>query len=54
MTTVSTALALLVGFCEECVYRGLVPLLLAAKTGLPLAAIVGISAVFCGVRQPRS
>ncbi|CAN0016402.1 unnamed protein product, partial [Scytosiphon promiscuus] len=51
VAAVSASLALLVGFCEECVYRGLVPLLLAAKTGLPLAAIVGISAIFCGARH---
>ncbi len=50
VTAVSIPLALLIGFSEECVYRGFFPLLLAAKTGLPLSAIVGISASFCGVR----
>lgn len=50
MTALSIPLALLIGFSEECVYRGFFPLLLAAKTGLPLSAIVGISATFCGVR----
>lgn len=51
VTVVSIPLAVLVGFCEECVYRGFFPLLLAAKTRLPLVAIVGLSAVFCGVRR---
>eukprot|EP00752_Nemacystus_decipiens_P001534 g1504.t1 len=51
VTAVSVPLAVLVGFCEECVYRGLFPLLLASKTRLPLAAIVGLSAVFCGARH---
>lgn len=51
VAAVSVPLAMLVALCEECVYRGLVPLLLVAKTGLPVAAVVGISAVFCGVRR---
>lgn len=51
VAVVSVPLAMLVALCEECVYRGLVPLLLVAKTGLPVAAVVGISAVFCGVRR---
>lgn len=48
---VSVPLAALVGFCEECVYRGFFPLLLASKIRLPLAAVVALSAVFCGVRS---
>lgn len=51
VTAVSIPLALLVSFCEECVYRGFFPLLLASKTRLPLTAIVALSAVFCGVRS---
>ncbi|CAM9203840.1 unnamed protein product [Ectocarpus sp. 13 AM-2016] len=51
VAVVSVPLAMLVALCEECVYRGLVPLLLVAKTGLPVAAVVGISAVFCGARH---
>eukprot|EP00903_Cladosiphon_okamuranus_P013588 g12655.t1 len=51
VTAVSIPLAVLVGFCEECVYRGFFPLLLASKTRLPLAATVGLSAVFCGARH---
>ncbi|CAM9821572.1 unnamed protein product [Ectocarpus sp. 12 AP-2014] len=51
VAVVSVPLAMLVALCEECVYRGLVPLLLVAKTGLPVAVVVGISAVFCGVRH---
>ncbi|CAM9450891.1 unnamed protein product [Ectocarpus sp. 12 AP-2014] len=51
VAVVSVPLAMLVALCEECVYRGLVPLLLVAKTGLPVAAVVAISAVFCGARH---
>lgn len=54
VTAVSIPLAVLVGFCEECVYRGFFPLFLAARTRLPLAAIVGLSAVFCGVSSLSS
>lgn len=49
VTAVSIPLAVLVGISEECGFRGFLPLLLAAKTGLPMAAIVIISGVFCGV-----
>lgn len=51
MAAVSIPLAVLIGFCEECVYRGFLPLILSAKAGLPLTATVGVSAVCCGVRR---
>lgn len=53
VSAVSIPLAVLIGFSEECVYRGFLPLILAAKTRLPLIAIVGIPAVCCGVRRSR-
>lgn len=49
VTAVSIPLAVLVGVSEECSFRGFLPLLLAAKTSLPMAAIVVVSGVFCGV-----
>lgn len=51
VTAVSIPLAVLVGISEECGFRGFLPLLLAAKTGLPTAAIVVVSGLFCGVRE---
>lgn len=50
VTAISIPLAVLVGISEECGFRGFLPLLLAAKTGLPMVAIVVVSGVFCGVR----
>ncbi|CAM9208962.1 unnamed protein product, partial [Hapterophycus canaliculatus] len=49
VTGVSLPLALLVGFAEECGFRGFLPLILSAKTGLPTAAVVILSGLFCGV-----
>lgn len=43
-------LATLIGFAEECTFRGYLPLILAAKTGLPSAVVIGLSAVIFGVR----
>lgn len=45
-----TPLATLIGFAEECTFRGYLPLILAAKTGLPSAAVIGLSGVIFGVR----
>lgn len=53
MTAISIPLAALVGVSEECGFRGFLPLLLEAKTGLPTAAIVVLSGLFCGVRGCR-
>lgn len=50
MTGVVIPLAILIGFCEECAFRGLLPLFIAAKTGLPTAAVVALSGVIFGVR----
>lgn len=41
-------LATLIGFAEECTFRGYLPLILAAKTGLPSAVVIGLSAVIFG------
>eukprot|EP00904_Undaria_pinnatifida_P006092 jgi/Undpi1/2612/HiC_scaffold_13.g05991.m1 len=41
-------LATLIGFAEEFTFRGYLPLLLAAKTGLPSAAVIGLSGVIFG------
>lgn len=52
MTTVlaiTIPLATLIGFAEEFTFRGYLPLILAAKSGLPLAAVVGVSGVIFGV-----
>lgn len=49
MTGVVIPLAILIGFCEECAFRGLLPLFIAAKTGLPTAAVVALSGVIFGV-----
>ncbi|CAM9568887.1 unnamed protein product [Ectocarpus sp. 6 AP-2014] len=48
VTGVVIPLSMLVGLCEECAFRGLLPLILAAKTGLPMAAIVVLSATIFG------
>lgn len=50
VTAVSIPLAVLVGISEECGFRGFLPLLLAAKTGWPMPAVVVVSGAFCGVR----
>lgn len=49
VTGVVIPLSMLVGLCEECAFRGFLPLILAAKTGLPMAAIVALSATIFGV-----
>lgn len=49
VTSVVIPLSMLVGFCEECAFRGFIPLLIAAKTGLPTAAVVVLSGVIFGV-----
>eukprot|EP00903_Cladosiphon_okamuranus_P013591 g12658.t1 len=49
VTAVSIPLTVLVGISEECGLRGFLPLILAAKTGLPMAAVVVVSGVFCGL-----
>ncbi len=49
MTGIVIPLSILVGVCEECAFRGLLPLLIAAKTGLPTATVVALSAVIFGV-----
>ncbi|CAM9203915.1 unnamed protein product [Ectocarpus sp. 13 AM-2016] len=48
VTGVVIPLSMLVGLCEECAFRGFLPLILAAKTGLPMAAIVALSATIFG------
>eukprot|EP00752_Nemacystus_decipiens_P001536 g1505.t2 len=48
VTAVVIPLAILIGFCEECAFRGLLPLFIAAKTGLPTAAVVALSGVIFG------
>lgn len=50
VTAIAIPLAILVGFAEEFTFRGYLPLILAAKTGLPTAAIVLFSSVIFGVR----
>ncbi|CAN0111903.1 unnamed protein product [Pylaiella littoralis] len=49
VSAISVPLAALVGWSEECGFRGFLPLMLAAKTGLPTAAVVLLSGVFCGL-----
>lgn len=49
MLAIVIPLATLIGFAEECTFRGYLPLVLAAKTGLPSAAVIGISGVIFGV-----
>lgn len=46
---IAIPLSMLVGLCEEFAFRGFLPLILAAKTGLPTAAIVAVSATIFGV-----
>ncbi|CAN0111505.1 unnamed protein product [Pylaiella littoralis] len=48
VTSVAIPLSMLVGFCEECAFRGFIPLVIAAKTGLPTAAVVVLSGVIFG------
>ncbi|CAM9418933.1 unnamed protein product [Ectocarpus fasciculatus] len=45
---IAIPLSMLVGLCEEFAFRGFLPLILAAKTGLPTAAIVAVSATIFG------
>lgn len=42
-------LSMIIGFCEECAFRGLLPLIIAAKTGLPTAGVVLASGIIFGV-----
>lgn len=53
VTGIVIPLAILIGVCEECTFRGLLPLIVAAKTGLPTAAVVVLSGMIFGV-SPRS
>lgn len=51
VTGIVIPLSMLVGFCEECAFRGFLPLILAAKTGLPLPAVVLLSGIIFGVSE---
>lgn len=42
-------LSMIIGFCEEFAFRGLLPLIIAAKTGLPTAGVVVLSGLIFGV-----
>lgn len=44
-------LASLIGLAEELAFRGILPLVLTDLTGLPTAAVIGLSALIFGVRQ---
>ncbi|CAN0016265.1 unnamed protein product [Scytosiphon promiscuus] len=41
-------LSMIIGVCEECAFRGLLPLIIAAKTGLPAAGVVVLSGLIFG------